>query len=39
MSKDMNQKRETKRQPAKTFDEKRAAKRAKRAERAASRAR
>jgi len=37
MSKGMNQKREQKRKPAKTLDEKRAAKKAKRAERAAGR--
>lgn len=37
MSKGMNQKREQKRKPAKTLDEKRAAKKAKRAERAAMR--
>jgi len=34
MSKGMNQKREQKRKPAKTLDEKRAAKKAKKAERA-----
>lgn len=38
MSKGMNQKREQKRKPAKTLEEKRAAKKVKRAERAASRA-
>jgi hypothetical protein len=37
MSKGMNQKREQKRKPAKTLDEKRAAKKAKKAERAAGR--
>ena len=37
MSKGMNQKREQKRKPAKTLEEKRAAKKAKRAERAAVR--
>lgn len=37
MSKGMNQKREQKRKPAKTLEEKRATKKAKRAERAASR--
>jgi hypothetical protein len=37
MSKGMNQKREQKRKPAKTLDEKRAAKKEKRAERAAVR--
>ena len=37
MSKGMNQKREQKRKPAKTLEEKRAAKRVKRAERAAGR--
>lgn len=37
MSKGMNPKREQKRKPAKTLEEKRAAKRAKRAERAAAR--
>jgi len=37
MSKGMNQKREQKRKPAKTLEEKRAAKKAKRAERASTR--
>jgi hypothetical protein len=37
MSKGMNQKREQKRKPAKTLEEKRAAKKAKRAERATTR--
>jgi hypothetical protein len=37
MSKGMDQKREQKRKPAKTLEEKRAAKRAKRSERAAGR--
>lgn len=37
MSKGMNQKREQKRKPAKTLEEKRAAKKAKRAERSAGR--
>jgi hypothetical protein len=37
MSKGMNQKREQKRKPAKTLEEKRAAKKAKRTERAAAR--
>jgi hypothetical protein len=37
MSKGMDQKREQKRKPAKTLDERRAAKKAKRAERAAGR--
>lgn len=37
MSKGMNQKREQKRKPAKTLEEKRAAKKVKRAERAAGR--
>lgn len=37
MSKGMNQKREQKRKPAKTLEEKRAAKKAKKAERAATR--
>jgi len=37
MSKSMNQKREQKRKPAKTLEEKRAAKKIKRAERAATR--
>jgi len=37
MSKGMNQKREQKRKPAKTLEEKRAAKKAKRAERSAAR--
>jgi hypothetical protein len=37
MSKGMNQKREQKRKPTKTLEEKRAAKKAKRAERAAGR--
>ena len=37
MSKGMNQKREQKRKPAKTLEEKRAAKKIKRAERAATR--
>ena len=37
MSKGMNQKREQKRKPEKTLDEKRAAQKAKRAERAAAR--
>lgn len=37
MSKGMNQKREQKRKPAKTLDEKRAVKKVKRAERAAAR--
>jgi hypothetical protein len=37
MSKGMNQKREQKRKPAKSLEEKRAAKKAKRAERAATR--
>jgi len=37
MSKGMNQKREQKRKPAKTLEEKRAAKKAKRADRAAGR--
>lgn len=37
MSKGMNQKREQKRKPAKTLEEKRAAKKAKRAERTAAR--
>jgi hypothetical protein len=36
MSKGMNQKREQKRKPAKTLEEKRAAKRAKRAERSST---
>jgi hypothetical protein len=38
MSKGMNQKRETKRKPAKTLEEKRAIKKAKRTQRAAGRA-
>jgi hypothetical protein len=38
MSKGMNQKREQKRKPAKTLEEKRAAKKAKRAERGTARA-
>jgi hypothetical protein len=37
MSKGINQKRETKRKPAKTLEEKRATKRAKRAQRSAGR--
>ena len=37
MSKGMNQKREQKRKPAKTLEEKRAAKKAKKAERASTR--
>lgn len=37
MSKGMNQKREQKRKPAKTLEEKRAAKKAKKAERASAR--
>lgn len=37
MSKGMNQKREQKRKPAKTLDEKRAAKKAKKAERSVAR--
>jgi hypothetical protein len=37
MSKGMNQKREQKRKPAKTLDEKRAAKKAKKAERSSAR--